>query len=120
MRTVFPYHIRVLSIIILILLTGCAGNRSTKECNDLIREDFIAAIQSYDHISSDTLLLQDRMKQSIEEQDTLSQLITLDQLSDAYYELNKYEQALEILQDFHVLSNKTHSKYITRIIHDKL
>lgn len=120
MRTVFPYHIRILLITLLVLLTGCARHTSTKECNDLIREDFIAAIQSYDHISSDTLLLQDRMKQSIAEQDTLSQLITLDQLSDAYYELNKYEQALEILQDFHVLSNKTNSKYISIYSANKL
>ncbi len=120
MTYIKQYPIRLMSILLLILFTGCEYNNQVKHCNDSIRLDFVKAIQSNENTIVDTVMLQYKIQQSITERDTLNQLVTLSFLSDAYYELSHYEQSLEALQDFYNLTVKVNSRFMTVFSANKL
>ena len=104
--------------LILLLLLNChvqVSRGSVLPNIDPLKDDFLNLSESLNGIRQDTLLLKSKLQSAIEMNDTVTQLLALNQLSNIYKSHNQYHNIFKSELDFLQLAQHSGSRYLAMV-----
>ena len=104
--------------LILLLLLNChvqVSRGSVLPNIDPLKDDFLSQSESLNGIRQDTLLLKSKLQSAIETNDTVTQLLALNQLSNIYKSHNQYHNIFKSELDFLQLAQHSGSRYLAMV-----
>lgn len=107
---------KTIILILLLLVCHVQVSRGNIEPNpDPLKESYLSQLESLNGIEQDTVLLKNRLQSAIEKNDTVTQLLALNRLSNAYKTHNQYYNIFRSELDFMQLAQLSGSRYLAMV-----